>query len=985
MMLTTSTADDQEVLWKQLAPYLDHAVAALYKTDRAAILLRFYEKKSLREVGERLGLSDEAAKKRVTRAVEKMRAFLTGREVVLGGVALVGVLTEQTVQAAPATLTVAVLKGISTSAVLPQLARETLTAWRWAKLNLVAGVAAALITTAFLTATMVPSAVSPSSVTEVAPVPARTTEMVVPTVAQPAGDASAKVPNASRRVINLHVVDSQTRQPLAGVAIGVRARNLSASDKLTNGRTDRSGLYEIELPENDPPFVSVTAHRDGFVPMRVDWTTHGGTFRLPEEFTFALERATSIGGIIQNEQGLPISGATVFITFRTSNMAGATEEVNADIWDEKVSTDAQGRWRFDLAPVDLSKLRIRLAHPDYISGRDTSSTPIPPPDKLRDMSGVMVMKKGLTIDGVVRDENGQPIRSAKVLQGSDRWGTPSPPDTETDVEGRFHFANVTPGEMVLTVQAEGYAPDLKTVNVALQTEPLEFRLTKGHTIRGRVVNKEGHPIPGANIAADSWRAHRSIEWQAETDAAGRFVWTSAPPDEVKFSIYRNGFISSDWYPSMFSEQEQVITLLPLLRVHGTVVDADTGLPVLKIKVIPGSTSTETNQASWHEYGIMTFTNGQYQMAFDMKPSGTAIYIDANRHETIYTNTAHIVRVEADGYDPTNSRPFKSDEGDVVFDFQLKKGSFVSGVVQASDGAPLENAEVTLATRSANNIIDKTRGKTDANGRFSLLKSGEDYSLTATHERGFAYVTHQEFQTAAAIVVQPWGSIEGTLRIGSRPGTNETIIAATTRSGYQIKAQTDANGDFVMTNVPPLLLWLSRQSMGKLGEPWIYRSSLGSADVHPGETIHVVLGGTGRAVIGRILAPEGDGKSVDWRYSRIGLSIDTVPPENFASMTDAEKLAWRQAWLKSQEGQAYLRNQRQYSAKIDGDGTFRFDDVAEGTYRLSASAYAAPSDRFHIQGPRIGSLTSNITVSPVEDGGNDEPLDLGGLVLQADPQ
>ena len=55
MMSTTSSPDDNEILWNQLAPHLDQAVAALSETDRSAILLRFYEKKPLREVGQRLG------------------------------------------------------------------------------------------------------------------------------------------------------------------------------------------------------------------------------------------------------------------------------------------------------------------------------------------------------------------------------------------------------------------------------------------------------------------------------------------------------------------------------------------------------------------------------------------------------------------------------------------------------------------------------------------------------------------------------------------------------------------------------------------------------------------------------------------------------------------------------------------------------------------------------------------------------------------
>jgi len=69
-MSSTISSDDNEILWNQLTPHLDQAVAALSHTDRTAILLRFYEKKPLREVGERLGLSEEATKKRVSRAIE---------------------------------------------------------------------------------------------------------------------------------------------------------------------------------------------------------------------------------------------------------------------------------------------------------------------------------------------------------------------------------------------------------------------------------------------------------------------------------------------------------------------------------------------------------------------------------------------------------------------------------------------------------------------------------------------------------------------------------------------------------------------------------------------------------------------------------------------------------------------------------------------------------------------------------------------------
>ena len=58
-------------VWRQIAPLLDDAVAGLSETDRHAIVLRFYEGRNLREVGAALGASEDAAEKRVNRAVEK--------------------------------------------------------------------------------------------------------------------------------------------------------------------------------------------------------------------------------------------------------------------------------------------------------------------------------------------------------------------------------------------------------------------------------------------------------------------------------------------------------------------------------------------------------------------------------------------------------------------------------------------------------------------------------------------------------------------------------------------------------------------------------------------------------------------------------------------------------------------------------------------------------------------------------------------------
>ncbi len=88
----------------QVTPVLDEAVNQLQAEDRDAILLRFFERLDFRSVGKALGSSEEAAKKRVTRALDKLHDLLVARGVTLTGAALASVLTAGAVKAAPAGL-----------------------------------------------------------------------------------------------------------------------------------------------------------------------------------------------------------------------------------------------------------------------------------------------------------------------------------------------------------------------------------------------------------------------------------------------------------------------------------------------------------------------------------------------------------------------------------------------------------------------------------------------------------------------------------------------------------------------------------------------------------------------------------------------------------------------------------------------------------------------------------------------------------------
>lgn len=99
---TNSVAESDQ--WDQLKPVLHNALDALGRQEREVILLRFFDDRSLKETGAALGLSEDAARMRVSRSLEKLRRYLAQAGVVLPSAALAGLLTEKAVHAAPASL-----------------------------------------------------------------------------------------------------------------------------------------------------------------------------------------------------------------------------------------------------------------------------------------------------------------------------------------------------------------------------------------------------------------------------------------------------------------------------------------------------------------------------------------------------------------------------------------------------------------------------------------------------------------------------------------------------------------------------------------------------------------------------------------------------------------------------------------------------------------------------------------------------------------
>lgn len=99
--------------WLRVKDEVDEALASLDEAERTAILLRFFENKSLREVGASLGISDDTAQKRVSRALDRLRDILVRRGIAVSSVALASDLSAHAIQSAPPVL------GTTIAAALP--------------------------------------------------------------------------------------------------------------------------------------------------------------------------------------------------------------------------------------------------------------------------------------------------------------------------------------------------------------------------------------------------------------------------------------------------------------------------------------------------------------------------------------------------------------------------------------------------------------------------------------------------------------------------------------------------------------------------------------------------------------------------------------------------------------------------------------------------------------------------------------------------
>jgi RNA polymerase sigma factor (sigma-70 family) len=136
--------------WPEIAPWLDEAVAQLNEADRNAVVLRYYQQKPLEDVGRALGVNADAAQKRVSRALEKLRSYFSRRGVNSTTTAIAGAMAAHSILPAPAALAntviaAAMTKGAAASTSILTLVKGTMNMMNWIKFKFATGTALAML------------------------------------------------------------------------------------------------------------------------------------------------------------------------------------------------------------------------------------------------------------------------------------------------------------------------------------------------------------------------------------------------------------------------------------------------------------------------------------------------------------------------------------------------------------------------------------------------------------------------------------------------------------------------------------------------------------------------------------------------------------------------------------------------------------------------------------------------------------------------
>ena len=378
----------------------------------------------------------------------------------------------------------------------------------------------------------------------------------------------------SGRVIN------ENQEPVEGAHVFAAATDIGPQERnLPRGRT----LASRVTTDVDGAFVMVNLHHGApgekgyrLAAKAEGYATHLSDYMVAgtqdAELTLTLGGMV-IGQLVRAGTGEPVPGKTIALDSKLSM--------------ENLSTFSDTEGWFILTEVPPGAHRARLVDDELVLVPETAGFEVTEGEETPDI--LIEVAMGGRITGRVFDgDTGAGIARAKLRAVPEGFSLPAAPSADTDSQGRYEIKGLDPGSYGLRLdKPEGYPEDFRssrertrsvTARLESETSGVDFELTKGIQIFGKVVDEEGRPLAQVGVNARVDRGNASDYGRTERD--GSFVLAGFPPNvTVRVSAGKSGFATDSTEPEggrVEIEEDNVtgvrIVMGPGSSISGFVVD-----------------------------------------------------------------------------------------------------------------------------------------------------------------------------------------------------------------------------------------------------------------------------------------------------------------------------------------------------------------------------------------------------------------------------
>ncbi len=592
--------------------------------------------------------------------------------------------------------------------------------------------------------------------------------------------------------------------------------------------------------------------------------------------------------------------------------------------EEQLTSNEQGRidWQPDLPE---GACVLWFSGPSEGHWSLPAFLPVVPPHLPSEPIEVFALPLDACVQGLVTNESGEPLVGARVRT---RFA-----DVSTDPRGRYRIA--MPSDRRSTqvwANAAGWeqkaltARDLK----AGATLRLDFSLSAGTVVSGRVIDESGNPVADAMVRSND------VYVETRSDTGGRYTLTGLPARSERFGVYarKDGFLEAKVSMSLPLEGEAPELVMKRgVAVRGRVLGPD-GSPVRGASLYIGFSPSAYNR-------LDAVSDNYGQFAFPCVAPGK-----------------HTVVTQARGLSPSKQViEVPSDRPATEIDIHLDAGRFIAGRCEDSKGVALEG--VSIAVRHHGEYVDALKGRTGSDGGFRIDGLPDDsvgLEFYATSITRHVHEVQEVDRDDLVVVLRRPGSVAGRVIDAD---TDEPLPNFRVRF---VAAEVQANEKAAYVHRPP---WAAG---GRAFETSDGRWSTGTARLEIGSIIGLEIRADGYVpeIVPRVVVSEGaDPDALVIRMQPGGVVTGRVVEAGtgggvgFATLSlVASHLPYPHEWPGRLERGAFAGARP--SAKTEDDGSFHLTDVPNTTFFLVVQPKGGAGH--HLVGPFTAPVTDPLVVT-----------------------